>query len=390
MESEDGLRKRAPVVSDSTAVEVPLADTAALPVPQQSPVHDPEPKKRARWAPSRTLRRSFVIAIWLLVLLVVAVLGFYFGWRYSSGGGGTGDLLFFNTTLTEARSCLGFGEQSTSDSVLVAYTVVSVDLVDFQLPLRVQATTCGGDIEDDDGLATVDITYTIDFDTIVLQRGLPAVQSENTQSLDGGPLYTYPFDVWTASITTNAFREGPNGTKLRIPVGVSVDAVSTAYIIRAQAVPNATDDASRGPLAGGLEIQIQISRTAVSIALVILIALSMWALSVSMLITALDAAYIRPHRVEADVVGASISLLFALPQLRDAMPAVPSLGFAQVDVFAYSVCLLISAVAAIILLWEFMMRTRVVDEVAEQSQFDESGGLEEGAAVIRHSTMARS
>ncbi|KAI9014064.1 hypothetical protein DFJ74DRAFT_681137 [Hyaloraphidium curvatum] len=384
MESEDGLRKRAPGVSDSTAVDVPV------PVPQQQPVRDPEPKKRARWTPSRTLRRSFFIAAWLLVLLVVAVLGFYFGWRYSTGGGGVSDLLFFNTTLTEARSCLGFGEQATSGSVLVSYTVVSVDLVDFQLPMRVQATTCGGDLEDAEGLATVDISITCDFDTLVLQRGLPAVQGENTQTLQGGPLYTYPFDVWTATVTTNAFRNGPNGTKERIPVGVTVDAVSTANVIRALALPNATDDASRGPLAGGLQIEIQVSRTAVSIALVIMIAVSMWALSVSMLITALDAAYIRPHRVEADVVGASISLLFALPQLRDAMPAVPSLGFAQVDVFAYSVCLLISAVAAIILLWEFMMRTRVVDEVAEQSQFDEAGGLEEGAALMRHNTVARS
>lgn len=98
-----------------------------------------------------------------------------------------------------------------------------------------------------------------------------------------------------------------------------------------------------------------------------------------MLITALDAAFIRPHRIEADVVGASISLLFALPQLRDGMPQVPPIGYAQVDVFAYSVCLLISAIAAIILIWDFLVKTHVM----EGTKGEEATKLAETTTSIR-------
>ncbi|KAI9019625.1 hypothetical protein DFJ74DRAFT_725002 [Hyaloraphidium curvatum] len=354
--------------------------------PEPRPPLSLKERAAALWA-DRTFRRSVLVTAAMLVMVLGVVLGFYFGWRRGTdlelGGVGYSAELH-NVTIEEVAECLGFAAiNSTSSFVLVYLNIIQVDLQAFEMPVRFSSIACGPALVDADGVTYDDIDVTLDFSTNTIPKGGVSVQGTYEYSLTGGPLYSYPFDVWNSQIILNAWRRGRNTTD-KVPVGMVLNPVSSSFFISANEGSSITT-INRGVLRDALLVYVTVSRASTSIAMVILIALSMWVLSVSMLITALDAAYIRPHRIEADVVGASISLLFALPQLRDAMPGIPSLGFAQVDVFAYSVCLLVSAVAAIILLWEFMVKTHVVDgmDTTEVDAKEVVGGMEDKDHVDR-------
>ncbi len=74
-----------------------------------------------------------------------------------------------------------------------------------------------------------------------------------------------------------------------------------------------------------------------------------WVLSLWILVIAIDNVLVRPRKVDPDIIGVSVTLLFALPGMRAAMPYAPPIG-SLVDVIGLLWCLIIVSIASATLL----------------------------------------
>jgi hypothetical protein len=94
-----------------------------------------------------------------------------------------------------------------------------------------------------------------------------------------------------------------------------------------------------------------------------------WALSVWTLVIALDHVIIRPREVDPGTIGYTVTLLFALPGMRAAMPFAPPLG-SLVDIVGLLWCLILVSLAAVTLMAGFF------------GQHTHKGGLFEDELVL--------
>jgi hypothetical protein len=333
---------------------------------------DPLPRVQTTTPPAKTKRiplrkdpvflRSSIVAVSLAVAIAAVLGSFYAAWSGEARIGAEDDFVYQNTSASETARCLrppSGGNPDVDPKIIVQYTFLAVDLDSFTLSARWEALACGSDFVDSTGATKFHSEILINLVSQPFPKGSVVISGVHDFALRGGPLYPFPLDKWNSIIATDAYYRDDN-VSVSLATGVQVNPVSSSYYITLD-LREPPDPLPPGALRTALLTGVIVARNTVSIVLVFFLAIAMWSLSISMLLTALDAVYIRPHRIEADVVGASISLLFALPQLRDAMPGVPTVGYAQLDIFGYSVCLVFAAFAAILLIWNFLLRTKIVD-----------------------------
>ncbi|KAJ3245612.1 hypothetical protein HDU78_008949 [Chytriomyces hyalinus] len=131
-----------------------------------------------------------------------------------------------------------------------------------------------------------------------------------------GDSYLYPFDVWETVIEVFATYQPP-GSSVALPLPVLVHLYGN---------PNGFDASFNFSVVNSETLAaVRVQRTTTSKTFVMFLSLSMWALSLSTTLLAIS-LWAFGKRTEAPHITFTAAILFALPGVRNAMPAAPPIG----------------------------------------------------------------
>ncbi|KAJ6512337.1 hypothetical protein DFH09DRAFT_1197245 [Mycena vulgaris] len=175
------------------------------------------------------------------------------------------------------------------------------------------------------------------------------IRGSTTPSTDGD-VNRYPFDVYTVDYFIYAFtspEDGSYGTPLPLTVG------STGSI---QGFKIDTTIQGQEPFDGsGVLIHVEIKRSPITQTFSIIVILVMWCLSGGVF-TAAMSVFFRERKAELPLIALSTALLFALPNVRNSQPGIPSVAGTISDMVGFFWNLLLVASSAISLLANFIIK----------------------------------
>lgn len=170
-----------------------------------------------------------------------------------------------------------------------------------------------------------------------------------------GDINWYPFDSYTTEV--DLLVSGGDQCNDNIPVMPLVDGSVQGFTITANAVPLQLDNLNPTPdfKFSFLQLTLTAKRTNVSRAFAVLIFIVMWLLTVSLLIT--TAWYwITGRRVDLPIIALGTSLLFALPNIRNAQPGILARAGIISDLVGYVWNLLIVSLCVVSLIVNWIYR----------------------------------
>ncbi|KAJ7235492.1 hypothetical protein C8J57DRAFT_1530660 [Mycena rebaudengoi] len=166
-----------------------------------------------------------------------------------------------------------------------------------------------------------------------------------------GDVNRYPFDSFTLDYQVYAFSSPSNisyGTPMPITIftqgtiqGFKIDTVFTGLM----------DDGS------GVNVNFTIRRSPITKAFSIVVILVMWCLSGAIFIAAMS-VFFREKKPELPLIALSTALLFALPNVRNSQPGIPSVAGTVSDMIGFFFNVLLVAVSAFSLLARFIIMSR--------------------------------
>lgn len=309
-----------------------------------------------------TRRRSVTI---VLVLLV--------GMLYSLA-------LFRNMREGDRRSLQLKETPMEGDAVGVSFRIVSVDLAHSEVTTRMSFRV-SGDIAKDPVTPLVDLTLFLNAirgpQEITFPRGRRINPIEAVFPLDGNANH-YPFDKYGSSLWVMVTRKvrtarhsqsplpeptsnaaPPDDTADGLLVGASQD--SEPVQIRSSLLASIPGMKFEGTTTSRVDLGMEgfnlIARRPDNVIVVsVLIMVLMMSLALSILLMSFR-ALILEERMELLPLALCISLLFGLPALRNAQPAVPPLGVLG-DYLSFIWAEMIVAVSAVMLIWTWLIRQR--------------------------------
>jgi len=167
-------------------------------------------------------------------------------------------------------------------------------------------------------------------------------------SLDaGGNPNNYPFDSYQAYTIITAFIPSTN-TDISLTVYVQSATQGFTYTTLFQPV---SDDGST------VLIGFDIRRSATSRTFAAIVFLLMWFLSLSIFIAAMS-VWFRGKNTELPLVAISTALLFALPNIRNSQPGVPSTVGTTEDMVGFLWNILLVSISAISLLIKWVLQNK--------------------------------
>ncbi|KAI9179199.1 hypothetical protein H9P43_005861 [Blastocladiella emersonii ATCC 22665] len=172
----------------------------------------------------------------------------------------------------------------------------------------------------------------------------------------------YPFDTHTGYVDVSsqvlAGTAGNTTTAAAMPVVVTMDTrASGMKFVRGS--PLTPRGMSRGPLF--VEIEFQVKRSNITVGFSLFVLSIMWVLSVVIGFLALQ-VLVQRRPVAAAILGPPISLLFALPSLRNVQPEAPPVG-STVDVLGFFWNMVIVAISAAAIIFTFIHRWQPPSEM---------------------------
>ncbi|KAJ6622972.1 hypothetical protein B0H10DRAFT_2012187 [Mycena sp. CBHHK59/15] len=171
-----------------------------------------------------------------------------------------------------------------------------------------------------------------------------------SQILDGD-VNRYPFDVFTVDYQIFAF-SSPSNTSYGTPLPLTIFAQGSIQGFKIDTVfLGLTDDGS------GVSITIKISRSPITKAFSVVIIAVMWCLSSGIFIAAMS-VWFRERKVELPLIAISTALLFALPNVRNSQPGIPSVAGTTSDMIGFFFNLLLVAASAFSLIVNYIVKNR--------------------------------
>ncbi|KAJ6559542.1 hypothetical protein B0H19DRAFT_1260254 [Mycena capillaripes] len=166
-----------------------------------------------------------------------------------------------------------------------------------------------------------------------------------SQVLDGD-VNRYPFDVFTVDYQILAFTspiDGSYGNPL--PMTIFTQGTVQGWNIDT-AFEGVFDDGS------AVNIRFTVSRSPVTKAFSVIIIIVMWCLSGGIFIAAMS-VWFREKKVELPLIAISTALLFALPNVRNSQPGIPSVAGTTSDMvgFFWNVLLVAASAFSMIINW---------------------------------------
>ena len=154
----------------------------------------------------------------------------------------------------------------------------------------------------------------------------------------------YPFDEYTVQGTFMLIpSSGP------APVSVYLSGVIDAW--------DPTYDIEGGSTASPEVIMTLVFKRSVLIKFfAIFIALLMWLLAISILVMA-STIWIRGRKIEPPTIAVAGALLFALPVMRNNLPAAPPVGI-TFDLASFFWCMFLVSVSLLLMIWNYIVMTK--------------------------------
>jgi len=165
-------------------------------------------------------------------------------------------------------------------------------------------------------------------------------------SAPGNP-NNYPFDWYNATLFINA---GSIQTDQGLPLVVFTQGAVQGFIYTTQFQSFAEDGSA-------VSISFVVQRSTTTRVFAIIIFLLMWLLSLSIFIAAMS-VWFRGKNAELPMVSISTALLFALPNIRNSQPGVPSPVGTTEDMVGFFWNILLVAASAVFLLIKWVLQNK--------------------------------
>lgn len=262
-------------------------------------------------------RRSIEIVVGLIVLIVFAI-------AY------TQILSGFQREEASTRTSFSTAGSENPDHLAIDVKLLSVDPVKGDLVARLEFTPVGALADPAHVSASVkplviDLNSSAGKAQLAFKKGerlTPTDVTFNLYPTENQSVANYPFDAHIAAL--QIFAQSPSGGKdgapveyEAIPVAVNYTGALTGYKIDAAE--------SQDKEVGYAEIDMQVSRSAIVVAFAVFVMILKWLLALGALFVMLSVT-VHGRKVELAMFSWLAALLFALPPLRNVMPAVPPIG----------------------------------------------------------------
>ncbi|KAJ6451777.1 hypothetical protein C8R45DRAFT_1041647 [Mycena sanguinolenta] len=174
---------------------------------------------------------------------------------------------------------------------------------------------------------------------------------QNIQQMLDGDVNRYPFDVFTVPYQIYAFTSPVNGSYGKsLPMTVYAEGTVQGFTVDTifQGLEN---DGS------GVQITFVVKRSPITKAFSVVIIIVMWLLSSGTFIAAMS-VWFRERKVELPLIAVTTALLFALPNVRNSQPGIPTVAGTTSDMVGFFWNLLLVAASAISLIANFVIKNR--------------------------------
>ncbi|KAJ7884510.1 hypothetical protein B0H13DRAFT_2277975 [Mycena leptocephala] len=171
-----------------------------------------------------------------------------------------------------------------------------------------------------------------------------------SQLLDGD-LNRYPFDVFTLDYQIAAFTS-PSNVSYGTPLPLTVFAIGSVQGFHIDTTFTGLEDDG-----SVVNIQFTVTRSPITKAFSVIIILVMWCLSGGIFIAAMS-VFFRERKVEPPLIAISTALLFALPNVRNSQPGIPSVAGTTSDMVGFFWNLLLVAISALSLIINYVVKNR--------------------------------
>ncbi|KAI8846404.1 hypothetical protein BC829DRAFT_266123 [Chytridium lagenaria] len=176
-----------------------------------------------------------------------------------------------------------------------------------------------------------------------------------------GDFNHYPFDVYSSTpiMISGKYNNGNASDLQDVPLRVEFTGSILSYTVEAPGLDDltATDEFEavyRGQL---IEMDIVIKRAFATIFFSIMVMFILWLLSLLVLGVVIQ-IYIRDRKVEPPTAGIVVTLLFALPAVRNAQPGAPQIGCIS-DIVSFFWAMAISGIAGSLILINYTRKYKI-------------------------------
>lgn len=177
------------------------------------------------------------------------------------------------------------------------------------------------------------------------------MQPADVSLVINGDINDYPFDKYTSIfLMTGTVRNSTSNAFTPLSLVASANAPISAYTAKFPFVC----DASAPRDATLVFAQAVIKRAGTTKVFVVILTAFMWLLSLLMITLAVS-VWLRGRKVEPPTLAVAVSMMFALPSIRNSQPLAPPIGV-TVDVVGFFWNMVLVAIAASLLLTNYIVR----------------------------------
>lgn len=178
------------------------------------------------------------------------------------------------------------------------------------------------------------------------KKGIPMAQLTLSLPFFAGDSTLYPFDSYGLELGILAFKEGNSDP---IPILVVTDSVLPLLNIQST-IPSK-------PNLKEVNINFTIDRSKTAKGFSIFVILTQWVLACSLYALS-TGVWIRGRKVEAGIISACLAFLFALPNLRNAQPGIPSVTGCVSDLLSFYWVMILAAISTILAIINYCVNYR--------------------------------
>ncbi|KAI9292669.1 hypothetical protein K502DRAFT_367395 [Neoconidiobolus thromboides FSU 785] len=245
-------------------------------------------------------------------------------------------------------------------SLNIQVDLMNVDPLNKKVDLFIQLDPIG-DLSYENKTIKYDIDINFRFKRRSVPRGNSIEPFQLTVPFTFGNLRDYPLEEFIAyfplEITTKNKSISKSGDPILVPTSVTFYGTSQLFRIRFYDLPEdeKTNDyfSTYTTLDESKIVAVRAVRPPTTLLVCSFMVVLMWCLAIAMINIAVDAVF-NNREIPPPILGTSVSMLFALPALRNSQPGVPAMGCIS-DILGFFWCLVLISMVAVTLLFKWAM-----------------------------------
>ncbi|KAJ9081400.1 hypothetical protein DSO57_1015108 [Entomophthora muscae] len=249
---------------------------------------------------------------------------------------------------------------SPKDRLELQFNLLNVDPIARKADFMVQVDLLG-DLQDGEGALTKNLTLDLRFKKMKLMAHQPIEPFTMTVPFIEGTVRDYPLEYFIAKFPISIY--GPS----RVPFHASLDGLLQLFKVRFNALSSSEieNDTTFRYLTSKPDslITLTLYRPKTTLFICVFMAALMWVLAIAMVNLAWDAVFFQ-REVPPPLLSIGVTMLFALPTLRNSQPGVPAMGcFLDMLGFFWSIVFISISASAIIFNWVLGFKPQCFREI---------------------------